>query len=1066
MSDTSSTVGRREETEFGNDSRDVRMVNPSMLRHDAYSVGWVCALPKEQTAAISMLDERHPDMPNMKPPNDTNAYTLGSIGKHNIVIACLPKGQIGTVSAATVASKMVTTFPSIKVGLMVGIGGGIPSKVRLGDVVVSTPSGTHPGVVQWDMGKTRDGGRFERTGALNNPPTFLLTALTRLECDHDMIGSKIPEYLDDLERNWPRLAPKYLRSDSLRDVVFKADCSHMDRDETQESVGSEDDDEPENCRYCDKTKAKERKPKETGVHYGLVASGNQVIKDGIFRDKLNKDLGGNVLCIEMEAAGLMANFPCLVIRGICDYADSHKNKDWQEHAAAVAAAFAKELLGYVEPEVIREERSVKEKLEDIHDIVTTTESKVERLGRHMTKKQDVEVLEWLTPYDYGPQQSDFLARHQPGTGQWFLGSNVFQTWMQSKGTTLFCPGIPGSGKTIITSVVIDRLSQEFHEDKTVGIAYIFCNYLRHGQQSLQDLLASLLKQLSQSLEDLPQGVKALYDCHAGARTRPSSAELAEALLTISTLYSKLFIIVDALDECQSAGDCRSSFLVYLSRVQVLVGANIMCTSRHIPEIEEQFRGCFKLEIKASDDDVYKYVDNHLSKALQSIPETPDLQDAIKSKIMRLADGMFLLAKLYLDSLRDKTSATEVRQALADIEHQSNKHATDNDKRNVLYQTYDQAMDRINNHLPGFRNLGMKTLAWIVHAERPLTTSELQHALAVNEGDVKLDRENIRKVEVVLSVCAGLVTVDENSDVVRLAHFTTQEYFRSTQTQYFPNAQSYISTACVTYLSFHGYTYPRRFDGKLPPELEPLSLFSYAAENWGHHARKCAAAVQSVVDFLTDDISVGVASSLLCNYAQLSPDRHWRGLHAAAFFNLREISDALIQRGFDVNSATRELKLTPLMIAAGRGFEELAILLLNNGADVRLTNCHGYTSLLFAADAGNLAITKLLLDKGADVHQKDDCGRTPLHLACYYGRLDMVRLLLQQGAKVGIKSMAGSTPLSEARKGGHEAVVKFLLEWGATHNSSGADEWEAIVKSLGNRQRMNQRRSKKMLKKSS
>ncbi|KAK4072645.1 hypothetical protein Purlil1_13289 [Purpureocillium lilacinum] len=132
-------------------------------RHE-YTVGWVCALPKEQIAATAMLDQRHPDLPN--PPNDDNAYTLGSIGPHNIVIACLPQGKYGTNSAATVATRMASTFPTIKLGSMVGIGGGIPPEVRLGDVVVSSPGNRFPGLVQWDFGKAEDGGMLVQTGAL------------------------------------------------------------------------------------------------------------------------------------------------------------------------------------------------------------------------------------------------------------------------------------------------------------------------------------------------------------------------------------------------------------------------------------------------------------------------------------------------------------------------------------------------------------------------------------------------------------------------------------------------------------------------------------------------------------------------------------------------------------------------------------------------------------------------------------------------------------------------------------------------------------------------------------
>ena len=357
-----------------------------------YTVGWVCALPKEQTAATTMLDRRHPDLP--KPLNDHNTYTLGSVGKHNVVIACLPKGKIGNNAAATVATRMISTFPSIKFGLMVGIGGGIPPKVRLGDVVVGIPVGQFPGVVQWDMGKAVKGGGFERTGALNNPPSALLTALAKLETDPEMNGSKIPRYLDDLKRNWPRLAPKYLRSNSLKDISFAPEDFHRSQSRWQavflilweailaflkyllgwwafapgergagdfrsgtvdvstagdggqkRSVWVVGDAEEDKCR----------------VHYGLIASGNKVIKDAAFRDSLDKSLDGNVLCVEMEAAGLVNDFPCAVIRGICDYADSQKNKDWQEHAAAVAAAFAKELLSIVPAQEVEQMPTINSK---------------------------------------------------------------------------------------------------------------------------------------------------------------------------------------------------------------------------------------------------------------------------------------------------------------------------------------------------------------------------------------------------------------------------------------------------------------------------------------------------------------------------------------------------------------------------------------------------------------------------------------------------------------------------------------------------------------------------------
>lgn len=336
--------------------------------HADYTVGWICALSLEFTAARAMLDEMHPKLPSK--PNDPNTYTFGQVGAHNIIVACLPKGYIGNNPATAVAVHMTSSFPSIKFGMMVGIGGGVPSAgsndVRLGDVVVSIPTRTFGGVVQWDLGKALQGHTFERRGSLSPPPKALLSALNESESDRAMTGSKIPQYLDDLKTKWPLLAPKYCRSESLKDVLFEADCEHIDKPSSKErqlvhhsNEQNEGDEEGESCIYCDRTRIVRRRTRAMRVHYGLIASGNQVIKDAQFRDWINKELGGEVLCFEMEAAGLMNDFPCLVIRGICDYADAHKTKDWQEHAAAVAAAFSKELLTFVAVQEVEQMPAIK-----------------------------------------------------------------------------------------------------------------------------------------------------------------------------------------------------------------------------------------------------------------------------------------------------------------------------------------------------------------------------------------------------------------------------------------------------------------------------------------------------------------------------------------------------------------------------------------------------------------------------------------------------------------------------------------------------------------------------------
>lgn len=290
-------------------------------------MGWVCALPVELAAAQELLDEEHDAIP--LDTHDTNIYSCGRIGEHNVVIACLPTGQTGTSSAAAVASQMHSAFTCIRFGLMVGIGGGVPNDevdIRLGDVVVSSPNKVHGGVVQYDFGKTTPSG-FERTGSLNTPPTILLNAVAILQAKHMRRKGTLQEHISKVET-----LQGFARKAAGRDALFESTYNH---------IGGRTCD---GCNTVHLVNREIRVPETVAVHYGTIASGNQVMRHAAERDKVSLDLGGDVLCFEMEAAGLMNSFPCLVVRGICDYADSHKNKRWQPYAAATAAAYAKELL--------------------------------------------------------------------------------------------------------------------------------------------------------------------------------------------------------------------------------------------------------------------------------------------------------------------------------------------------------------------------------------------------------------------------------------------------------------------------------------------------------------------------------------------------------------------------------------------------------------------------------------------------------------------------------------------------------------------------------------------------
>ncbi|KAG9675250.1 purine and uridine phosphorylase, partial [Aureobasidium melanogenum] len=319
-------------------SSQIRSLAPPMMD---FKVGWICALPFETAAAEVMLDEQYQQLPFDS--YDPTIYTLGRIESHNVVIACLPAGRPGTSAATAVARGMREKFRGIRFGFMVGIGGGVPSgrdDIRLGDVVVSSPHLDHGGVVQYDFGKAEEGGVFRRTGYLNSPPTFLLNVVNRVRTNHELGRRTYPSHMKRYARE---NTEEYTLPQNERDVLYNATCPH---------IGDLD------CAECDTSQIIHRRGRITRnttirIHYGTIASGNQVIKDAQTRDRIVKDLGGQVLCFEMEAAGLMNDFPCLVIRGISDYCDSHKNDGWQKYAAASAAAYTRELLLSIPSEVIR-----------------------------------------------------------------------------------------------------------------------------------------------------------------------------------------------------------------------------------------------------------------------------------------------------------------------------------------------------------------------------------------------------------------------------------------------------------------------------------------------------------------------------------------------------------------------------------------------------------------------------------------------------------------------------------------------------------------------------------------
>ncbi|RVD80592.1 uncharacterized protein DFL_008487 [Arthrobotrys flagrans] len=334
-----------------------------------YTVGWVCALPIEHAAAAMMLDEEHEDPPHSI--NEDNIYTLGRILSHNVVIVCLPAGLTGTASATAAAVEMKLKFPRIQFGLLVGVGGGVPiaTDIRLGDVVVSEPhpQNTNGGVVQYDFGKRSHNGFF-RTGFLNRPPQHLLDAVSKLKDNHIMGKNTVPNHLAAATS-----LPVFARQNAGEDILFKPTYIHV---------------EGMTCENCSKEEIIQRVPRfgqDFVIHYGTIASGNSLIRDAQTRDRLSSQLGG-VICFEMEAAGLMNHFPCLVIRAERSITTLHSDSIFLQQRLLVREDILSFLMG-----VFYEKGSVRVALHGLPGVGKST------MARHLAyRKGDKMAVLWIT----------------------------------------------------------------------------------------------------------------------------------------------------------------------------------------------------------------------------------------------------------------------------------------------------------------------------------------------------------------------------------------------------------------------------------------------------------------------------------------------------------------------------------------------------------------------------------------------------------------------------------------------------------------------------------------------
>lgn len=394
----------------------------------------------------------------------------------------------------------------------------------------------------------------------------------------------------------------------------------------------------------------------------------------------------------------------------------------------------------------------------------------------------------------------------------------------------------------------------------------------------------------------------------------------------------------------------------------------------------------------------------------------------------LTRSRFLLAQLYVDSLAYKKTSKAIRLTLNEL-HTDSRMPDDEKKYKVLDCAYKKAMERIKVQPIDFQDLAMLVLSWITFAERPLRSLELQHAIAIETDTRVLDEENIQNVEDMVSVCAGLVTVDPASDVVRLVHYTTQEYFERMSSLWFPYGQKDIARSCITYLSFDCFKNPCSTFAEYETRISAYSFYEYAAEYWGYYAKTASDELKdSMLRFLMNE-GLTLSSSQAITDDDLGSGYGMTGIHLAAYFGLDKAMGWLLSSGFGPDLRTGRV-LTPLSLASARGHDMVArMLLATKQVDPEFKTMVGETPLCLAARYGHHAVAELLIETThVDVNSGSQTGMTPLLWAVINGHEKVTQVLLAaDGIDLSCKDThRGRTPLSWAAAIGHEATVKLLL----------------------------------------
>ncbi|KAJ7439211.1 ankyrin repeat-containing domain protein [Mycena latifolia] len=590
-----------------------------------------------------------------------------------------------------------------------------------------------------------------------------------------------------------------------------------------------------------------------------------------------------------------------------------------------------------------------------------------------------QLMEWLQPPN-PPRHGPPTEPACPGTGTWFLESDVYLRWRKNTPSVLWCRGKPGVGKSILSSVVLQDLDLSATAKGSIVLHY-FCDFAAGKQQTATLILQSLMRQML--LHGSNDHISVVKRCRERFSTPPIFKELLQTFIDMCKLQrAGTFIVLDALDELED----RKILLPLLSKF-AQAGCHVFVTSRPIPDIADVLTGFEHVELEANRNDLRIFVESELQASeFAHVAAASSIIDTVIDQ----AGGIFLLARLLMSHLLTLTTTKQIRKSLTALP--SN-----------LTSVYQSSLDRILAQPPARSALALRVIAWIVHAERRLTTAELLHAFAVEDDTDEIDEENFTSVRMLLQVCVGLVSVNDDT-TVGLVHATAHTFFED-KLERFLNAHEDMASTCLRYLCMSSPFGAGACDNVLEMDarLRSMPFVAYAAHHWGRHARRVEQPVMPLIRKLLDATSFRDSSfQALQHHTRRDP----------------QLSEPLF--------ATLPTGEGPLHVAAYWDLEATADVYIND-SNLSLADAQGWTPLHWACSKGSAVVRELLLHRGAAVDIRDSHGWTPLFWACFKGDVEALTSLLDRGADHLVKDISSWTALQWAVSCGQRSAVEVLLK---------------------------------------